>query len=498
MESDSRSSSFTCPAFSQNAAYMATYNGSMKLDHERIFMTTHRRLRRDIRTAHWLLNLISTLSSLATEVCSHMLRTVTIPATFALVAVVAAWIAPGACAANRCVQTCLMPYGTNTTASIKASCRDACKLTAPIRRQCLKLEKSLWREPTKTCRRSLRNIKRGLAPLTLNVTLTTPINATTSIPTTYTYTFDSECAKEIRREQKVERKTCRELMCPLNEYWTFDAQGCHVHNSGVAAAATKSPPLPALLRGFYKFSWTGSSDYQGPKDTNMGVTFTGRLPGDPEANIAPMTKNAINLLSYGGGNEFGAWSLAVTQAVADSSNLDAVIALNYDGIVIDAEVYATGQTVTVAEWNTMFAAIKARNLLLIVTISHFSPYGMPNANALVVDWLSNPHIDYLSPQLYTSGTETENDWEGFSSAWVSASTPIAPSIVQKSYYDQLGSNSVTTYLPNAKGYLVWSNTPPPKPGPGPTCVSGYFPVRVREVKGGEERWSQGKGGFGRS
>jgi chitinase len=191
-----------------------------------------------------------------------------------------------------------------------------------------------------------------------------------------------------------------------------------------------------------------------------------------------MTKDSLNLLSYGGGNEYGAWSLAAVQAVADSSNLDAVIALKYDGIVIDAEVYASGQTVTVAQWNDMFVAIKAKGLLLIVTISHFSPYGMPNGNELVADWLLNPLIDYLSPQLYTTGTEPQNDWVGFSQAWVTASTPIAPSIVQASYYDQLGSNSVTAYLPNAKGYLVWSNTSPPQPGPIPTCVSGYFPVRT--------------------
>ena len=49
----------------------------------------------------------------------------TTTALFALVAAVAAWTAPGAYAANDCLQTCLVPYGTNTTASIKASCRDA-------------------------------------------------------------------------------------------------------------------------------------------------------------------------------------------------------------------------------------------------------------------------------------------------------------------------------------------------------------------------------------
>jgi hypothetical protein len=403
----------------------------------------------------------------------------TTTALFALVAAVAAWTAPGAYAANDCLQGCLMPYGTDVTASIKASCRDACKSNAPLRRQCLKLEKRIWPSVRKMCRRSLRNIKQGLAPVTINITLTTPANATTSIPTIYTYTFDSGCTKEIKREKKYGKQLCRELLCPLDEYWTLEAQGCVVNPNQNLPAVGIGAPLPALLRGFYKFSWTGSDPYQGPTDTNTGVTFTGRLPGDPEANIAPMTKNSLNLLSYGGGNELGAWSLAVTEAVAATSNLDAVIALAYDGIVIDAEVYASGETVTVDEWNTMFAAIKAKNLVLIVTISHFSPYGMLNGDVLVADWLSNPLIDYLSPQLYTTGTEPQNDWEGFSQVWTTASTPIAPSIVQESYYDQLGSNSVTAYLPNAKGYLVWSNTPPPQPGPGPTCVSGYFPVRVK-------------------
>jgi len=156
-----------------------------------------------------------------------------------------------------------------------------------------------------------------------------------------------------------------------------------------------------------------------------------------------------------------------------------MIALTYDGIVIDAEEYASGQSVTVQQWNDMFVAIKAEILVLIVTLSHFSPYGTPNGNELVADWLSNPNIDYLSPQLYTTGTEPQNDWEGFDQAWVTASTPIAPSIVQESYYDQLGSNSVTAYLPNAKGYLVWSNTAASQPGTAPTCVNGYFPVRSR-------------------
>lgn len=425
-----------------------------------------------------------------------MRSTATTTALFALVAAVAAWTAPGAHAANDCLKTCLAPYETNTTASIKASCRDACKLAAPLRRECLKAENRFWRNQTKICRGSLRNIKQGLGPVTADVTFLTPANATTNIPTTYTYTYDVGCAEEIKKDWKDAKKTCHEILCPADQYWTLEAHGCVDNPYQNRPLVGLGAPVPALLRGFYKFSWKGSDPYQGPSDTNVGVTFTGRLPGDPQANISPMTKDSLNLLSYGGGNEFGAWSLAAVQAVAASGNLDAVIALKYDGIVIDAEVYASGQSVTVSQWNDMFAAIKAKKLLLIVTISHFSPYGMGNGDALVTDWLSNPNIDFLSPQLYTTGTEPKNDWDGFSQAWVTATTPIAPSIVQESYYDQLGSNSVTAYLPKAKGYLVWSNTPAPQPGPGPTCASGYFPVRGgRKRREGGMREREREGGL---
>ena len=107
----------------------------------------------------------------------------------------------------------------------------------------------------------------------------------------------------------------------------------------------------------------------------------------------------------------------------------------------------------------------------VVTISHFSPYGMDNGQALVNDMLQNPDIDILSPQLYTSGFEPDNDWTGYSDAWRNSIPAVAPSIVQAYYYDQLGANSVTSYLPASRGYFVWANTPPtPPPGPGTDCV----------------------------
>lgn len=46
--------------------------------------------------------------------------------------------------------------------------------------------------------------------------------------------------------------------------------------------------------------------------------------------------------------------------------------------------------------------MKAKNLILVVTVSHFAPYAMANGQQLAADWLQNPRIDVLSPQLYTT------------------------------------------------------------------------------------------------
>lgn len=174
-----------------------------------------------------------------------------------------------------------------------------------------------------------------------------------------------------------------------------------------------------------------------------------------------------------GGNQNGAWDLTRVQYTGSQSNLNAVIGLGYDGIVLDLEEYVTGsQPVSVQDWNVLFTAIKAAGLLCIITISHFSPYGFPaqNAQDLVASMLQNPNIDILSPQLYTLGNEKQNDWTGYSDIWRNSVPAVAPVIVYASYYDQLGSNSVTAYLPNAKGYFQWADNDQPPPGPTPDCV----------------------------
>ena len=188
-------------------------------------------------------------------------------------------------------------------------------------------------------------------------------------------------------------------------------------------------------------------------------------------NIPPLTSRAINLLSYGGGNDIGRWTLPRLQAIYTTANRNFLASNGYDGVVFDVE---EGDAIAISEWNTAFDTLRQNGFIVVVTISHFAPYQMANANELVQDWMKNSRIDYLSPQLYTSGNEASNDWINLASEWLNVTPNLAPSIVKESYYDQVPV-TVQTDLPNNGGYFVWSNDESPGPGPTPDCASGYFP-----------------------
>jgi hypothetical protein len=103
--------------------------------------------------------------------------------------------------------------------------------------------------------------------------------------------------KQLRNDAEI---TCAELFCPDGQYWDSPAQKC-VSNPNYGPQTPPlltATPIPAVIKGFYKWSWSGTP-YQGPDDTNIGVTFTGWVPPAASANIPPITNRPINVLSYG-------------------------------------------------------------------------------------------------------------------------------------------------------------------------------------------------------
>jgi len=138
------------------------------------------------------------------------------------------------------------------------------------------------------------------------------------------------------------------------------------------------------------------------------------------------------ILSIGGGNAAGIFT-----AVAITNLNNAIIAgklAGYDGICYDIE---EGDSGLASAFAASFAIAKQYNFIVFVTTSHSAPYGITDKVDLMNSFFSNPNIDIISPQLYTSGNEGANDyvWDGTPwSAYATAKAAIVPSIVSASMY----------------------------------------------------------------
>ena len=224
----------------------------------------------------------------------------------------------------------------------------------------------------------------------------------------------------------------------------------------VSFAPTASNPI--LYRGWYKWTWSSTS--KAPATTNLGIAFNGYADVTSALKESLPIFNSLpgkKLLTIGGGNAAGIFT-----AAALTSLNNAIIAgqlVGYDGICYDIEEGDSGLS---QAFSTSFAIAKQYNYIVFVTTSHSAPYGITDKVDLMKSFISNPNIDILSPQLYTSGSESANDytWDGTPwSAYATAKAAIVPSIVTASMYADAQnffatpSRSGTSF--QIQGYVQW-------------------------------------------
>jgi hypothetical protein len=86
-----------------------------------------------------------------------------------------------------------------------------------------------------------------------------------------------------------------------------------------------------------------------------------------------------------------------------------------------------------------FKATQKQGMKVLVTVSHSAPYGCDDRVTLMKEFFGDTNIDYLSPQLYPSGEETQNDYtEDPGVSWTDyshAEAAVIPSLVQASMYE---------------------------------------------------------------
>jgi len=208
--------------------------------------------------------------------------------------------------------------------------------------------------------------------------------------------------------------------------------------------------------GWWRWTWVNS--HNAPANCNVGIAFSGEV--DPKAAISESNAVKSSLpgakwIDLGGGDSTGSWTSAhltdINNAIVNGSFS------GWAGIAFDVE---EGQAGLGNQFNSTFQTAKKYGFKVIVTVSHSAPYGFSDAAQLMNIFFASSDIDYLSPQLYTSGNEKQNDYatsQGVAwSQYQKSKARVVPSIVTASYY-----NDAVNYFKNQgvtlDGFIQWAN-----------------------------------------
>lgn len=207
------------------------------------------------------------------------------------------------------------------------------------------------------------------------------------------------------------------------------------------------------IQGYWDWTWSNSTP---PSDTNLNLAFSGWTNVDTALQQSQQVFNQLQgdkYISLGGGNANGAFNNQALKQITAAINAGAFSA--YDGIAYDVE---EGDSGLEEAFQQSFSAAKQQGLKVLVTVSHSAPYGIADANALMQSFFSNEDIDILSPQLYTTGEETENDYATSAgvewSQYKQCKASIAPSIVNSGLYESAQSY-FTSQDVEISGYIQW-------------------------------------------
>lgn len=227
--------------------------------------------------------------------------------------------------------------------------------------------------------------------------------------------------------------------------------------SATDAPSPVSPPMssPASYSGFYLWTWNPAPGFS---SATLSVAFSGWMNVD---NALAESANVFNTLvgekyiSFGGGNANGRWSASRIGALNNAISANRLS--GYNGICYDIE--EGDQNLGPALENS-FAVAKAKRLKVLVTVSHSSPYGFPDANHVMDTIISSTNVDFLSPQLYTTGMETSNDytisnnygWDNYRRS----SAKILLSIPRANMFSD-GQQFFASQKVDAVGYIQWRN-----------------------------------------
>lgn len=196
-----------------------------------------------------------------------------------------------------------------------------------------------------------------------------------------------------------------------------------------------------------------------PLDADFTVAFSGwadisSAKGDSSTVLGQAVGDAY--IALGGGNEHGSFSSDSLAAATTAINNDEL--QDWAGLALDVE-YCNASGLA-SSFQGVLAAAKSKGMKTLVTVSHSAPVGCPDQDALMDAFFQDANIDFLSPQLYTTGTETSPDFSVTSGSditfdmYENARGAFLPSIVSASQFD-----AVVAQFPNlaVDGFVQWSH-----------------------------------------
>ncbi len=221
-----------------------------------------------------------------------------------------------------------------------------------------------------------------------------------------------------------------------------------------ATAESPQPVVSAAEFGYWNRTW---SPRVAPAGSTMGLAFSGWTdPATALSQSAPVKAGlaGAKFITLGGGNANGAFqatSFAAINAAIGNGQL-----AGYDGVAFDVE---EGGSDLAAAFQQSFALARQAGLRVLVTVSHSAPYGIADAAQLMQAFFADGNIDVLSPQLYTTGSETSNDYATSGgvtwATYATARAQIVPSIVTPALYAD-AQTTFKGYGVTTAGFVSWS------------------------------------------
>lgn len=225
--------------------------------------------------------------------------------------------------------------------------------------------------------------------------------------------------------------------------------------SNVTPPSPVEPASDANVCGFWRWTWSKTST--APAGTNLGIAFSGWTDPATALQNSAHLKNSLPGSKYicvGGGNSNGEFTSSSLSSITSAINAGSFA--GYDGIAYDVE---EGNSGLESLFEQSFAAAKANGLKVLITVSHSAPYGISDANMLMQSFFANGNIDYLSPQLYTTGQETANDYATSGGVtwtqYASAKAAVIPSIVDAGLYQSAQAHFQQQGV-TLSGFIQWS------------------------------------------